>query len=121
MLFHPVFVIPHFSNVAFDNQSTDIFYICLFACTCFQSHMLISECYDTELFSLQLINVEQLVHKEWKLTDEGRKVAEYGSHEAVVYNAVPLQGILQSDLTVCQYSFHIQLQFTPIQCTKYNK
>lgn len=83
--------------------------------------MLISECYDTELFLLQLVSVEQLVHKEWKLTDEGRKVAEYGSHEAIVYNAVPLQGILLSDLTVCQYSFHIQLQITLILCSKYNK
>jgi phenylalanyl-tRNA synthetase alpha chain len=46
--------------------------------------------------------VEQLVHKEWKLTDEGRKVAENGSHEAVVYNAVLSEGILQSAL-VCEY------------------
>jgi phenylalanyl-tRNA synthetase alpha chain len=45
--------------------------------------------------------VEQLVHKKWELTDEGRMVAENGSHEAVVYNAVPPQGILHSDLTVC--------------------
>jgi phenylalanyl-tRNA synthetase alpha chain len=52
-------------------------------------------------FLLQLVNVEQLVHKNWELTDEGRAVAENGSHEAVVYNAVPPQGILQSDLTVC--------------------
>jgi phenylalanyl-tRNA synthetase alpha chain len=48
---------------------------------------------------LQLVNVEQLEHKKWELTDEGRVVAEKGSHEAVVYNAVPPQGILQSHLT----------------------
>jgi phenylalanyl-tRNA synthetase alpha chain len=76
--------------------------------------MLISKCFDTKAFLLQLLSVEQLVHKEWKLTDEGRKVAENGSHEAVVYNAVPSEGILQSDLIVCQYSFHIQLQITVI-------
>lgn len=55
----------------------------------------------TKLFSLQLVNVEPLIHKKWELTDEGRAVAENGSHEAVVYNAVPSQGILQSELTVC--------------------
>ncbi|KDR07776.1 hypothetical protein L798_02560, partial [Zootermopsis nevadensis] len=46
-----------------------------------------------------LVTVEQEVHKKWELTDEGTKVAENGSHEAVVYNAVPPNGILQSDLT----------------------
>ena len=50
------------------------------------------------------MNVEQLEQKKWELTDEGRTVAESGSHEAVVYNAVPPQGILQSHLTVCKFS-----------------
>jgi phenylalanyl-tRNA synthetase alpha chain len=76
--------------------------------------MLISKCFDTKEFLLQLLSVEQLVHKEWKLTDEGKKVAENGSHEAVVYNAVPSEGILQSDLIVCQCSFCIQLQIMVI-------
>jgi len=50
---------------------------------------------------LQLVNVEQLEQKKWELTDEGKAVSENGSHEAVMYNAVPPQGILQSHLTVC--------------------
>jgi hypothetical protein len=59
-----------------------------------------SICYDFKLSLLQLVTVEQLVHKKWELTDEGKIVAENGSHEAVVYNAVPPHGILQSDLIV---------------------
>uniref|UniRef100_A0A1B0GP45 phenylalanine--tRNA ligase n=1 Tax=Phlebotomus papatasi TaxID=29031 RepID=A0A1B0GP45_PHLPP len=36
--------------------------------------------------------------KTWVLTDEGRSVVEHGSHEAVVYNSVPSDGISQGDL-----------------------
>ncbi|XP_055679874.1 phenylalanine--tRNA ligase alpha subunit [Lutzomyia longipalpis] len=36
--------------------------------------------------------------KTWSLTDEGRAVAENGSHEAVVYRAVPAEGITQAEL-----------------------
>jgi len=43
-----------------------------------------------------LISVEQQVHKKWELTEEGMSVVDKGSHEAVVYNAVPAEGIAQS-------------------------
>ncbi|XP_059610432.1 phenylalanine--tRNA ligase alpha subunit [Phlebotomus argentipes] len=36
--------------------------------------------------------------KTWALTDEGRSVVENGSHEAVVFHAVPEDGISQADL-----------------------
>jgi len=42
------------------------------------------------------ITVEQQVHKKWELTEEGMSVVDKGSHEAVVYNAVPAEGIAQS-------------------------
>ncbi|XP_012270060.1 phenylalanine--tRNA ligase alpha subunit isoform X3 [Orussus abietinus] len=40
-----------------------------------------------------LINVEQVTDKKWELLPEGQHVATYGSHEAVIYNAVPDDGI----------------------------
>uniref|UniRef100_A0A1L8DI45 phenylalanine--tRNA ligase n=1 Tax=Nyssomyia neivai TaxID=330878 RepID=A0A1L8DI45_9DIPT len=36
--------------------------------------------------------------KTWSLTDEGRAVIENGSHEAVVFRAVPPEGISQAEL-----------------------
>ncbi|KAF0314224.1 Phenylalanine--tRNA ligase alpha subunit [Amphibalanus amphitrite] len=46
----------------------------------------------------QVVNVEQVTRKHWELTDEGRDVARTGSHEAKVFNAVPPEGIAQSEL-----------------------
>lgn len=43
-----------------------------------------------------LITVEQQISKRWELTDEGRTVFEKGSHEVLVYNAIPAEGIAQS-------------------------
>ncbi|XP_059483542.1 phenylalanine--tRNA ligase alpha subunit [Neocloeon triangulifer] len=45
-----------------------------------------------------VIAVEQYTRKQWELTAEGKLVAEKGSHEAVVYNAVPDKGIPQPEL-----------------------
>lgn len=43
-----------------------------------------------------LITVEQQVNKKWELTDEGKTVLEKGSHEVLVFNAIPSEGIAQS-------------------------
>jgi phenylalanyl-tRNA synthetase alpha chain len=43
-----------------------------------------------------LVTVEQQVRKSWELTDEGKAVVDKGSHEAIVYNAIPAEGISQS-------------------------
>lgn len=43
-----------------------------------------------------LITVEQQVSKRWELTDEGKTVLYKGSHEFLVYNAIPAEGIAQS-------------------------
>lgn len=45
-----------------------------------------------------LLTVEQTSHKSWELTQEGKDVLANGSHEAVVFNAVPSDGIAQPDL-----------------------
>ncbi|KAK7099872.1 phenylalanine--tRNA ligase alpha subunit A-like [Littorina saxatilis] len=45
-----------------------------------------------------IVTVEQVQNKYLQLTDEGSEVLENGSHEARVFNAVPQDGILQSDL-----------------------
>lgn len=46
----------------------------------------------------QLITVNPTTRKKWEVTDEGRYIIEKGSHEAVVYNAIPDEGIPQADL-----------------------
>ncbi|XP_011685292.1 PREDICTED: probable phenylalanine--tRNA ligase alpha subunit isoform X2 [Wasmannia auropunctata] len=45
-----------------------------------------------------LITVKPISKKKWEITDEGKYIIEHGSHEAVVYNAVPDGGIPQSNL-----------------------
>lgn len=46
----------------------------------------------------ELLNSEQTSRKAWELTGEGKSVVENGSHEAFVYNSVPIEGIPQADL-----------------------
>ncbi|KAH8241622.1 phenylalanine--tRNA ligase alpha subunit [Drosophila bipectinata] len=46
----------------------------------------------------ELVNAEVATHKSLGLTDEGRSVVEHGSHEALVYAAVPEEGIAQAAL-----------------------
>ena len=63
---------------------------------------------------LQLIRSDQTSSKRLELTEEGRQVAENGSHEAVVYSAVPPDGgILQAQLMV---RLIIHLLPLPISC-----
>jgi phenylalanyl-tRNA synthetase alpha chain len=45
-----------------------------------------------------LLTSEPTSRKVWELTAEGKSVTESGSHEALVYNAVPAEGIAQADL-----------------------
>ncbi|KAK5649186.1 hypothetical protein RI129_000215 [Pyrocoelia pectoralis] len=45
-----------------------------------------------------LISAEPQSQKNYELTEEGLAVAAKGSHEALIYNAVPENGIEQSDL-----------------------
>ncbi|KAK7504034.1 hypothetical protein BaRGS_00004766 [Batillaria attramentaria] len=45
-----------------------------------------------------ILQVEQVQSKHLQLTDEGSEVAEKGSHEALVFHAVPADGILQAEL-----------------------
>lgn len=51
----------------------------------------------------QIIACEQRTNKRWELTEEGKMVLEKGSHEAQVYNAVPENGIVQSELMVSRF------------------
>ncbi|XP_041357913.1 phenylalanine--tRNA ligase alpha subunit A-like [Gigantopelta aegis] len=44
----------------------------------------------------EILKVEQRQHKKWELTDEGKTVAASGSHEALVFQAVPPDGISQA-------------------------
>lgn len=46
----------------------------------------------------ELVKSEQTTRKSLNLTDEGQYVVENGSHEAAVYNSVPVDGISQADL-----------------------
>ena len=52
---------------------------------------------------LQILSVEQVQNKYLQLTDEGSSVVANGSHEALVFYAVPEGGILQSELMVNVY------------------
>ncbi|XP_059163077.1 phenylalanine--tRNA ligase alpha subunit-like [Physella acuta] len=45
-----------------------------------------------------IIKVDDKQDKRWELTEEGQSVLQKGSHEALVYNAVPKDGIPQSQL-----------------------
>ena len=45
-----------------------------------------------------LITAEQQTQTKWELTEEGKAVAEKGSHEAVIFKAIPEGGISQDAL-----------------------
>lgn len=59
----------------------------------------------------ELVHSETVSRKSWELTNEGRQVQASGSHEAIVFNGIPNNGILQSDLmkvSNCFADFHHQ-------------
>ena len=45
-----------------------------------------------------VIEAKSYVNKKWQLTNEGEQVAKNGSHEAIVYENVPKEGIAQPAL-----------------------
>lgn len=54
----------------------------------------------------EILNSEPTSRKTWQVTDEGQFVIEHGSHEASVYNAIPVdKGISQAELmkVILQY------------------
>lgn len=54
----------------------------------------------------ELLKTEQTSHKSWGLTDEGKDVLTKGSHEAVVFNAIPSDGIAQPELMKVRQKLH---------------
>ncbi|KAG1701704.1 Phenylalanine--tRNA ligase alpha subunit A [Nymphon striatum] len=46
----------------------------------------------------EVIDAEQCNSKQVELTEEGKQIVQNGSHEALLYKAVPQDGILQADL-----------------------
>ncbi|XP_051904754.1 phenylalanine--tRNA ligase alpha subunit [Hippocampus zosterae] len=46
----------------------------------------------------EIISAELRSSKHWELTEEGKEIAEQGSQEARVFDAIPLEGLTQSDL-----------------------
>uniref|UniRef100_A0A9J8CGJ7 phenylalanine--tRNA ligase n=1 Tax=Cyprinus carpio carpio TaxID=630221 RepID=A0A9J8CGJ7_CYPCA len=48
----------------------------------------------------EVISAEQKSSRHWELTGEGREIAEQGSHEARVFNAIPDEGLPQNQLMV---------------------
>ena len=51
------------------------------------------------LFS-KVINVEQRQAEGWMITEEGSEVVEKGSHEFLVFQAVPPEGLPQAEIKV---------------------
>ncbi|XP_076681145.1 phenylalanine--tRNA ligase alpha subunit isoform X1 [Andrena cerasifolii] len=45
-----------------------------------------------------LITTKPVSEKTWELTSEGQHIINYGSHEAAVYNAIPDDGIPQTEI-----------------------
>uniref|UniRef100_A0A3B5MAT1 Phenylalanine--tRNA ligase alpha subunit n=1 Tax=Xiphophorus couchianus TaxID=32473 RepID=A0A3B5MAT1_9TELE len=45
-----------------------------------------------------VISAELRSSKHWELTEEGTEIAEQGSHEARVFNSIPLEGLPQAEL-----------------------
>ncbi|KAJ3088994.1 hypothetical protein HK102_007446 [Quaeritorhiza haematococci] len=43
----------------------------------------------SSLNSREIVDFEQIDHEQWVLTEEGKQVADTGSHEAKVFNAIP--------------------------------
>ena len=47
-----------------------------------------------------MINVEQRQTEGWVLTEEGSEIVEKGSHEFLVFKAVPAEGLPQTEIKV---------------------
>lgn len=64
--------------------------------------------YSVEM-CLQVIDAEQRSSKHWELTGEGSEIAEHGSHEARVFNAIPEEGMPQNQLMVSKLGCTVHL------------
>ena len=53
----------------------------------------------------KVINVEQCQAEGWVLTEEGCEVVENGSHEFLVFQAVPTEGLPQAEIKVKENQF----------------
>lgn len=47
-----------------------------------------------------MIEAEQRTSKKWELTPEGKEIVKEGSHEVRVFNSIPPEGLVQSELMV---------------------
>lgn len=45
-----------------------------------------------------LVDATLISQQKWEITTEGQHIVDHGSHEAAIYNAIPDDGILQSDI-----------------------
>lgn len=50
------------------------------------------------LEALDMIVSEPVKSTKWELTEEGKLVAENGSHEAVLYRSIPENGMSQAEV-----------------------
>jgi len=65
---------------------------------CNESHQAIVGAMKSLQTLENLINVEQKQQEDLVLTNEGKSLAENGSYEAVLFNLIPDEGLLQSEL-----------------------
>lgn len=82
----PVFSHLHIVHV------THTLYVCFFPC--------IKNAFEFFEIFLKLIEVKQKSSLKLELTNEGKAVADSGSHEALIFCAIPEEGILQSEIMV---------------------
>ena len=54
---------------------------------------------------MQFISAEQRQSKSLELTKEGQEIAEKGSYEALIFNAIPAGGVFQAELMVNSHLF----------------
>lgn len=67
----------------------------------------------------KVIEADLLSSNQWALTEEGKLVAEGGSHEAQVFNAVPVTGsITQAEIMVNKHNTRQRITRTKEQFQK---
>lgn len=73
---------------------------------------------ELDILLLKVINVEQRQAEGWMLTDEGSEVVEKGSHEFLVFKAVPPEGLPQADIKVQTSQYFDPVCFFTLFITK---
>ena len=64
------------------------------------------------LLTVQVISADLRSSKHWELTEEGKEIAEQGSHEARVFGSIPDEGLAQSELMVNHKPPHDSSQYS---------